>query len=44
MAETKKAKIKSTGVVIEVYKLVNGNWCNYSDCKTQYSESELQFI
>jgi hypothetical protein len=32
--QTKKAKVKETGQLIEVYKLKNGNWCNYADCKT----------
>lgn len=37
------AKIKSSGAPIRVYKLRNGNWCNADDCKTEYSEKDLDF-
>lgn len=42
--ETKKAKIKRTGNIIIVYLLKRGTWCDYSDCKTEYSENELEFL
>jgi hypothetical protein len=44
MQDTRKAKVKSTGEVIEVYKLANGNYCDYSDCKTTYKVNELEFL
>lgn len=43
MSKTKKATIKATGAVVEVYKLIRGPWCNAKDCKTEYQENELTF-
>lgn len=49
----KKAKLKTTGKEVEVYrsstandggKLENSIWIDYSDCKTTYKYSELIFI
>jgi len=40
----RKAKVKSNGKQIEVYQLKNGDWCDYSDCKTTYKSSELEFL
>lgn len=39
-----KAVVIATGVEIEVYRLKSGKWCDYSDCKTEYSDNELRFI
>lgn len=36
-----KAKVISTGKEIEVYKLRDGNFCNYEDCKTVYKPNEI---
>ncbi len=46
MAENKvlKAKVKATGLSVEVYKLANGGWCNFANYSTIYSDSELEFI
>jgi len=41
--ETKKAVAKATGFKVEVYRLNNGGWCNFADCKTLYKEDELTF-
>lgn len=38
----KTAKVKATGEVVNVYRLKNGNWCNYADCKTEYLEKDLE--
>lgn len=32
----RKAIIVATGNEIQVYKLSNGSWCDYSDCATEY--------
>lgn len=40
----RKVKVLATGRTIEVYKLKNGNWCDYADCKTQYKPHEFQFL
>lgn len=42
--KTRKAKVKATGQVVEVYRLQRGGWCNLADCKTEYKEEDLQFI
>lgn len=50
MNEVKKAKVKGTDRVVEVYKLKYGYptqlhiWCNYSGCTETFKESELEFI
>jgi len=44
MTKAKKAKVKATGLIVEVYKLQRGGWCNSVDCKTEYKEEELEFI
>jgi hypothetical protein len=44
MAATKQAIVKSTGQRIEVYRLNRGGWANYSDCKTEFQDHELDFI
>lgn len=44
MATTKKAKVKATGQLVEVYKLTRGTWCNSNDCKTEYKDNELEFL
>lgn len=45
MNDLKTAKVKDTGKIIKVYKLSRRNkWCNYEDCKTEYSYQELEFI
>lgn len=44
MNKTRKAKVKATGKIIEVYRLQRGNWCDYADCTTEYKEEDLQFI
>ena len=41
---TRKAKVKATGQIIEVYRLTAGGWCNYADCKTTYQDHEIEFI
>ncbi len=38
-----KATAIATGKKVEVYKLTSGEWCDYSDCKTTYTDFELQF-
>lgn len=44
-----KAKIKVSGQIIEVYGLRNGYpttahiWTNAFDCKTSYTQEELEF-
>lgn len=46
----KKAKVKGTDRIIEVYKLKVGTptenhiWCNYSGCTETFREDELEFI
>ena len=40
----KRARVIASGIVVEVYKLAKGGWCNYTDCKTEYCEDELKFI
>lgn len=40
----KKAKVKSTGNIVEVYKLNSGLWCNYADCTTTYKSEDLDFL
>lgn len=42
----KKAIVISTNRQVVVYRLKNqsGKWCDYSDCKTVYSENELKFV
>jgi hypothetical protein len=40
---TVKARLKSTGELIEVYKLKRGGWCNFKDCTTTYKDEELEF-
>lgn len=44
MNKTKKAKVKATGELVEVYRLNRGGWCNYADCKTEYEDDELEFV
>ena len=44
MNKTRKAKVKATGQIVEVYRLHRGGWCNYADCKTEYKEEDLQFL
>ena len=44
MNKSVKARLISKDIEIEVYKLKNGNWCNYNDCKTEYNAKELKFI
>lgn len=39
-----KAILIIKNIEVEVYKLKNGNWCNYDDCKTQYKTKELRFV
>lgn len=41
--EVKKATIKASGEKIEVYRTKKGTWCNYADCKTEYTKDELIF-
>ena len=41
----RKAKVKKTGAEIYVYKIHSrGTWCDASDCKTEYSEDQLQIL
>lgn len=41
---THKAKVKSTGKEVTVYKhKATGRWVDYSDCTTMYDESDLIF-
>lgn len=48
--EIKKAKVKGTDRIIEVYKLKEGTptelhkWCNFSGCKETFTENELEFL
>lgn len=44
MNKTRKAKVKATGQIVEVYRLQRGGCCNYADCKRQYKEEDLQFL
>jgi hypothetical protein len=44
MITEKKVKVKETGLVVMVYKLKNGNWCNSNNCTTEYKESEIQAV
>lgn len=44
MYKTRKAKVKATGQIVEVYRLLRGGWCNNADCKTEYKEEDLQFL
>lgn len=45
MAQIRKAKIKATGQIVEVYRLTSGGYGNYHDGgKTIYQESELEFV
>lgn len=44
MKNLRKARVKATGKTIEVYSLNKGDWCDYSDCKTEYKDDELIFI
>lgn len=39
--ELKKAKVKTTGKIIEVYRLLKGAWCDYADCNTVYNDEDL---
>ncbi len=39
-----KAKLRSNGRIVEVYRLQSGGWCDFSDCTTKYHESQLEFI
>ena len=38
-----KAKVKKTGIIVEVYKLDSGGWCDFSDCTTTYTKEKLDF-
>ena len=43
--ELRRAKVKKTGEIIEVYKLLRwSGFVDFADCKTKYGEKELQFI
>lgn len=42
--ESRKARLLSTGAIISVYKLKSGGWCNWDNCKTVYSENEIQLL
>jgi hypothetical protein len=44
MNELKKARVKITGKIINVYRLKRGNWCDYADCITEYQDNELEFL
>jgi len=45
MNNSKKAKVKSSGIIIEVYKSsLRNKWINATDCTTEYDENELEFI
>ena len=44
MRNLRKAKVRATGKEIEVYHLEKGGWCDYSDCKTEYKDSDLIFL
>jgi len=46
MSNSKKitAKIKATGETIHVYALARGGYCNWNDCKTEYTPEQLQIL
>ena len=39
-----KVKVKSTGKIIFVYKLLLGGYCDSNDHTTPYAEANLEFI
>lgn len=39
-----RVKVKSTGKLIMVYKLVLGGYCDANDHTTTYAESNLEFL
>lgn len=39
-----RVKVKSTGKIIMVYKLVLGGYCNSENHTTTYAESNLEFL
>lgn len=44
MSTLLKAKVKSSNKVVEVYKsALRNTYIDFSDCKTEYTESELIF-
>lgn len=42
--EVKKAKVKATGKMIEVYRRTAGGWVDYPSCSKIYQNDELIFI
>ena len=45
MAQLRKAILIKTQEQIQVYRSQKrGTWIDYSDCKTEYQEHELDFI
>lgn len=42
--KTRKAEVRATGELIEVYRLKSGEWCNSDDCTTKYSDNDLRFL
>lgn len=40
----KIVKLKANGQQIEVYRLANGRWCDYSNCTDTYHETEFEVI
>ena len=44
MSKLMKATVISTGKEVEVYRLMRGGYCDFSDCKTEYSETEVKIL
>lgn len=40
MNDLKTATVKATGKSVKVYRLKNGNWCDYANCHTQYAAEQ----
>jgi hypothetical protein len=43
-AKERRAKVKATGMIVLVYALQRGGWCNSVDCKTEYKDDDLEFL
>jgi len=50
MNDAKKAKVKGTDRIVEVYKLKTGTptskhiWCNCSGCSETFTDDQLEFL
>lgn len=39
----KEVRVKATNKIIKVYRTLRGTWCDFQDCKTEYSKEDLDF-